>query len=178
MSPKYLRKRGTSYIIRWSEIQAKKDNMEPIDAKIAEVMLGEIRKKLEAKKAMTDGENPTEADYLKELISILKDISDIERRVNKLVEDDRIAKEEDHEAQLLAAQGVISNKSIPTEEELYQEKIDADRDVIKIRAMTTLEELQNYMLTEHGEKVDSRKTNIEKLRKEVIERRVERIEEK
>ena len=174
MPPEYLVQRGTGRIRIWNEILAGRKDYEPIDPTIAKVRIEQTRKNIEKRKAAAvEG---TQNEYIAKLSELCKALESLENEFIILEKAEKERVDIEKEDDRLAAEGT-PKKSIPTEEDLNKERIESDPHVKRIRAMTTWNQLNDYMVMEFGAELDKRKTNIGKLIDEVVAARVERIEE-
>jgi len=174
MPPKYLIQDVTGRMYHYDEILAAKSDMRAMDPAIAKVRIDATRKNIESRKAMAAEGTPDE--YVAKLSELSKRLSDLVNEFDVLEKAEKDRVDIDRENNRLEREGTPKS-SIPSEEELHQEKIDEDPHIIRIKAMATWDELNNYMVTEFGEDIKKTKTNIDRLKVEVIGRRVERIEE-
>lgn len=161
---KYLRQLKTGRVYIWSPYLAKRKDMVEYDPTLADMRIQKARERLEALKAEAD-EITVAMDP--KITADSQELATIEAEIDKLEEEKAIK----------AAGGNSEDVKPKTQEEIDAEEkqkvINEDPEIKKIEAMDEVSQVKEYIALEFG--IESKKTTLENIKKEAIERRVDRL---
>jgi len=176
-TPRYLIKKGTGRLYLWNPVLARKDDLEEISYEKAEKMIGATKERLKRREEAKFEPKPNEYPIL--LQEVAQEIAAIEKKLTKL-EGMEQARLDEEEALRMQEEGIglkdgdVKKTPVMTKEQLKREKIDNDKEIQKIRAMTNKADVEIYVLEKFGEDVDKRQT-LPKLKEIAEEMRTARI---
>lgn len=178
MTPQYLRQLKTGHIYIWTPTLAKRKDMVPLELDTAKKRIEAMQRAIEEKQARIAA--------LRENASLGNQVADEAKMIaQKLAElESQFEQLEKTEEKLLTGQpdeqetDLKPNSKLETEDEILmaerKRRIDEDPEIQRIRAMTTKNQIEEYMLREYGIEIDRKKTMAE-LKAAAEEARIGRI---
>jgi len=179
MAKKYLRqlKTGTIYI-RTPELAARPD-MVPYDEETALKRIDALKNLIQERKQAAAELAESGGDEAKLAIEVSKKLAELEEQANSLVEMEKkafeaISEETEEEKEIRKADGIKTEEEIL--EEQRQERIDNDKEIVAIRAMTNKNQVMEHVLRLYGRDMDRTK-KLSEMKEFAIGLRIARMDE-
>lgn len=153
MATKYLRQKGSGHIYISTPLIAGRKDMVEYDPEVAKIRIGMLKEKIAKKQTELDAMNIEGDEKALEMREQAKELTDLEEA------EKQIEKEEERAVAKASGEETLE-KDLPkyTDEEIAaiqrSEIIEKDPQIIQIRAFTTKNEVEGYVLEEFGTDID------------------------